>query len=246
MFRILAILAVAALAALLAGCAGPSTSDIAITDRSTFIPSGRVGIDISPHVENPSVPHTGHGLEVGFSGASGDDTQSLGSGARPVVFGGVTFNAPTQLNHEFDFRFAEIAYRYRRFFGAGEFGIEALGGLGYAEFDLTVSSPTARATDKLSNGGLLGGFGIVWKFRPTTSLQSRLTLFGSGRNEGVTAAARFDAYIAQALGRHAAVRAGVAGWSLTSEREGSDNFSSSNSQIRARFSGIALGLDLAF
>lgn len=246
MNRTLAILAAAALA----GCAGPTTSDVAITDRSTFIAGGRLSIDIAPRAEAPSVPHTGHGIELGLSGGSGEDRQGLGTGARPVVFGGQTFNAPNELRHEFDFRFAELAYRYRRFFGAGEFGIEALGGLGYAELDLTVASalgsPAARAADKLGSGGLVGGFGIVWKFRPTTSLQSRITVFGSGENEGVTGAARWDVYVAQALGRHAALRGGIAAWGLTSEREANDGFGSFNSRIRARFSGLSVGLDLMF
>ena len=243
MNRTLAILAAAALA----GCAGPTTSDIAITDRSTFIAAGRLSVDIAPRVEAPSVPHTGHGIEVGFSGGSGEDRQSLGSGARPVVFGGRTFSAPVELRHELDFRFAELAYRYRRFFGAGgELGIEALGGLAYAELDLAVASATQRASDKLGSGGLLGGFGIVWKFLPATSLQSRITVFGSGENEGVTGAARWDLYVAQALGRHAALRAGFAGWGLSSEREASDDFGSFNSRIRARFSGLSLGLDVMF
>jgi hypothetical protein len=233
-------------AAALAGCAGPTTSDIAITDRTVFLPSGRVGIDIFPRGEAPSVPHGGHGLELGLSGGSGDDTQTLNPGARPIVFGGQTFSAPNQLRHELDWRFAEIAYRYRKFFGNTGFGIEALGGLAYAQFDLTVSSATQRASDKLGDGGLLGGFGVVWNFRPTTSLQSRLTVFGSGENEGVTGAVRSDFYIAQALGSHAAVRIGITGWGLTSEREANDGFGSFNSRIRARFSGLALGLDVMF
>jgi hypothetical protein len=75
-------------------------------------------------------------------------------------------------------------------------GIEALGGLGYAELDLTTSSPLQSASDKLGSGGLVGGFGIVWKFLPRTNLQSRITLFGSGETEGVTGAARWDLHIA--------------------------------------------------
>lgn len=232
--------------AALAGCAGPTTSDINLTDRSSFVPSARLSVDIPPRAESPSEPHSAHGIELGLSGGSGDDTQNLAPGQRPVVFGGQTFNAPSQLSHEFDFRFVELAYRYRRFFGAGDFGIEALGGLAYADLDLTIASATQRASENLGNRGIVGGFGIIWRFRPGTSLQSRITLFGSGENEGVTAASRFDAYVAQALGRNAALRAGFAAWNIRSEREADDISTSSKSPIRVRFSGPALGLDLMF
>jgi len=246
LLRIFAILAAAALS----GCASTSNSDLRITDRGTFIPSGRLSVDIAPRgasvPQGPSVPHTGHGIEMGITGASGDDSQTLSAGALPAVFAGRTFTVGDTLRHEFDWRFAEIAYRYRHFFGGGTFGIEAIGGLAYAEFDLTVASATQRASEKLGSGGLVGGFGIIWKFLPTTSLQSRITLFGSGETEDVTAASRLDVYVAQALGRHAAVRAGFSGWGLISEREANDAFGSINSRIRARFSGVALGLDLMF
>jgi len=239
--------AIALLAALAAGCASDTTSGITVTDRSVFIPSGRFAVDISPKGEPPSHPHSSHGIELGLSGGSGDDTQGLATGALPVVFGGQQFNAPVTLAHEFDFRFVELAYRYRKFFGASqEFGIEALGGLAYADLDLTVASPTQRASESLQSGGIVGGFGIVWKFRPTTSLQSRVTFFGSGDDEGVTYASRFDVYVAQAIGRHAALRAGFAGWNVRSERDYYDFSTSLLSTIRVRFSGPAIGLDLMF
>ncbi len=234
-----------AAAAALAGC-GTTTSNISLTDRGVFVPSGRVGIDISPRVEAPSRPHTGHSLELGASGGSGKDGQDIGAGNDPVVFGGRTFGTPVALDHEFDFRFFEAAYRYRRFFGQGEFGIEALGGLGHAELDLKVASAAQSAREKLGDGGLVGGFGILWKFLPATSLQSRFTLFVSGRTEGVTSAARFDVHVAQALGRNAALRAGFVSWGVYSERESYDVSTSRSSPINVRFSGPALGLDLAF
>ncbi len=233
-------------AALIAGPAFADHRHIDIEDN-TFIPSARIGIDIWPRGEQPSVPHTGHGVEIGFTGTSGEDGQTRTAGAPTLVFGGQSFTAPTQLNYDFDFRFFELAYRYRHFFGASRsFGIEALGGLGYAELDLGVSSATQSAREKLQSGGLLTGLGIVWKFLPQTSLQSRITVFGSGDREGVTGAARFDLFVAQALGRHAAVRVGLTSWGLTSERDEDDDFGSFNSHLRAGFGGLALGLELAF
>jgi hypothetical protein len=233
-------------AALVAAPAFADHRQIDIEDN-TFIPSARIGVDIWPRGEQPSVPHTGHGIEIGFTGTSGEDGQTRTTGAPTLTFGGQTFAAPTQLNYDFDFRFFELAYRYRHFFGAsGTFGIEALGGLGFAELDLRVSSATQAESEKLQSGGLVAGFGIVWKFLPETSLQSRITVFGSGEREGVTGAARFDVFVAQALGRHAAVRVGLTSWGLSSERDDDDDFGSFNSHIRAGFGGLALGLELAF
>jgi hypothetical protein len=233
-------------AALLANPALADHREIKVDDTSTFLPSGRIGIDISPRGARPSVPHTGHGIEFGITGTTGKDHQSRGVGAPPLVFGGQVFAAPNELNHEFEFGYLELVYRYRHFFGeGGTFGIEGLGGLGYAEYDLTITTPTQRANETLSNGGLVLGFGVIWKFLPSTSLQSRITLFGSGDEEGITGAGRWDLFVAQALGRFASVRAGITGWGLTSSRE-DDDFSSLNSLIRARFSGFAVGLELAF
>jgi hypothetical protein len=223
-------------------------TEIEAIDRGRLVPSFRLSADIEPRVDGPAVPHTGHGIEFGMTGASGEDGQTVGTSQPPVVFGGRVFPAGSELRHEFDFRFVELAYRYRHFFGGptGTFGIEALGGLGYMEFDLTTRSALQTANEKLGSGGLVAGFGIVWKFLPRTSLQSRLMLFGSGETEGVTGAARWDVHVAHALGRHVALRAGLVAWGLGSARVDDEDASSLNSQIRAGFSGISLGLDVAF
>jgi hypothetical protein len=232
-------------ASLAAGSAWAEHRSLKPEDSSTFIPIVRFSADLAPRGDAPAIPHSGHGLELAFSGSSGNDDQGRRAGAPSLVFGGQTFASGTGLHHDFDFRFAELAYRYRHFFNE-RFGIEALGGLGYAEYELTVSAPGQSASEKLGSGGLVGGFGIIWKFLPQTSLQSRLTLFGSGENEGVSGAARADVYVVHALGRNAAVRAGLTSWGLVSNRDEDDDFSSLNSEIRARFSGISLGLDIAF
>ena len=240
-------LLLASLAALVSGAALAQT-DIEAVERGTVVPSLRFSFDIAGELatgQGPAVPHSGHGIELGLSGASGKDDQSLGGGEF-VRFGNRTFTAasPT-LQHDMDFRFFEVAYRYRRFFGSGVFGIEALGGLGFAELDLTTSSATQSANEKMSSGGLVGGFGIVWKFLPAASLQSRLTLFGSGDEEGVTAAARLDVNIAWALARNVAVRGGLVSWGIGSSRSQTSD-TSVNSRIQAGLSGLLLGLDVAF
>jgi len=223
-----------------------SAADLEIEDRGNFVPSARLSFDIGSWGERPSLPHTGHGIEIGISGVSGEDRQSLRAGDTPVVFGNRTFFGATELKHEFDWRFVEIAYRYRRFFRGGTFGIEALGGLGFAELEITTTSPSARANEKLNDGGLVAGFGIIWQFADTVGLQSRLTIFGSGKEEGVTAAARFDVNIAWAFARNAALRAGLVGWGVGSSRSDADGGFSAKSPISAAFSGIGLGLDVMF
>ena len=246
MKRTLAVLA----AALLAAPALAEHRDIKVEDRSTFLPIGRLTVDLSPRGLAASVPHSGHALEFGFSGGSGTDRQSRRAGAENLVFGGQTFAAPNELQHDFDFRFAEAVYRFRYFFIDERLALEVLGGLGYAQFDLTVGSavgsPAAPVREKLGSGGLVAGVGLIWKFLPSTSLQTRITGFGSGEAEGVSGAARWDLFLVQALGRYAAVRAGVTGWNVVSDREEDEFADSLNSRIDARFSGFSLGLELAF
>jgi hypothetical protein len=136
-----------ALLAALACSSGFAQEDIEAIDRTTGIASLRLSFNIAgePSWQGPAVPHSGHGIEIGLSGGSGEDTQSF-SGA-PVVFGGRIF-LPGTLQHEFDFGFLEVAYRYRRFFGESKvFGIEAIGGLGIASLiSPRLPAPRARRT----------------------------------------------------------------------------------------------------
>ncbi len=233
-----------------AGCGtGPTTSELKVTDHATAIPSARVAVDIAGAEGPRSEPHNSHAVELGLSGTRGNHKQDLAATDKPVVFGGQNFNGPQQLRSEFNFRLVELAYRYRRFFGSsGAFGVEGLGGVGYAHLGLTVSSTTTtqRATENLGSAGVVLGVGGIWRFRPTTSLQARLTAFSSGRTEGVTGASHLDLYVAQALGRNAAVRAGLASWGASSQREADDSTNSLKSPIHVRFQGVLLGLDLMF
>lgn len=242
--RIAAVLAVAALA----GCStGLTTSRLDVTDHTTLVPSVRVAVDIRGQEGARSEPHTSHAVELGLAGSRGNDRQELASGDKPVVFGGQRFDSPQQLRSEFDFRYAELAYRYRHFFGSSRaFGVEGLAGLAWAGLKVTVSGATQRASESLSDGGIVLGVGGIWRFRPTTSLQARLAVFSSGSTEGVTSASRFDLFVAQALGRNTAVRAGLTSWGVNSRREADDDSNSLKSPIRVRFSGVALGLDMMF
>jgi len=235
------------IAAMCACGAALAQEDIEVTDRGIVIPSFRLSFDIAGEAgpQGPAVPHSGHGIELGLFGGSAKDSQSLSSGEF-ARFGGRTFSGSTTLENEFDFRVFELAYRYRRFFGSGVFGIEALGGLGFAEVDFSTRSPSASANEKLSDGGLLGAFGVIWKFHPAAYLQPRLTLFASGKEEGVTAAARFDVQVAWAFARNVAVRGGLTSWAFTSARVEANDSNSLNSRVTGAASGVSLGLDVAF
>lgn len=233
-------------AALIAAPALAEHTHIVVED-GVLIASVRAGFDVWPRGMAPSIPHTGHSFELGASGTKGSDEQDRTLGQPPLRFGGQTFAAPTTIQYDFRFRFYELAYRYRHFFGASRaIGIEGLGGLGHAQMELTASTPGQRATDTLESGGIVLGVGGIWNFLPQTSLQGRLTVFGSGEREGITGAARFDLFVAQAIGRHAAVRAGLTGWGLSSARDEHEDSTSPNSHIRASFGGLALGLEVMF
>jgi len=229
-------------AAMLGGCfnfTGPPSTTIEASDSGVFVPTVRASIGFRGDGV-PSEPRSGHGLEVGWSSGGGEDQQTLAAGQPPVRFATQTFSAPAQLRHEFDYRFFEVAYRFRHFFGGGDFGIEALGGLAHANLDLSVSSPTQRASESVDSGGLTAGFGIIGRLRPGTSVQGRATFFG-GSNSGVTAAQRFELHLVQSVWRHAALRAGYVYWNIESERE-----DTASSPIEVKFSGPSLGLELMF
>jgi hypothetical protein len=233
-------------AALLAAPALADHTHIVIED-AVFFPSVRGSFDIWPRGEEPSAPHTGHGVEIGLTGTSGKDRQTRSAGDPPLTFGGQSFAAPSTVSYEFDFGYFELLYRYRHFFGAAQtFGIEGVAGIGNATMDITASTATQSAREDLRSGGLVFGGGVIWRFLPSTSLQSRITLFGSGEREGITGAARFDVMVAHAFTRNIALRGGLTSWGLTSERDEDEDASSPNSHLRANFGGLALGLEVMF
>jgi len=233
---------------LLAACAGPTTSEVKITDGAV-VPTLRAAIDIATADTGPrSQVHPGHAIELGLAGARGDDTQTLNAGDLPIRFGGQTFSGPQTLKNEFRFGYAEVLYRYRWFAsgGSGNFGVELLGGLGHAGLDLKVSSPTQSASENLGNGGLVLGAGFVGRLSTALSLQARASVFGSGRSEGVTGLSRYDLFLAYALGGNAALRGGYSSWTLRSGREADDSNATNKSPITIRFAGPTLGLELMF
>ena len=227
------VLVAAALLAL-GGC--ESTTRIEARDQRVFVPTVKASFNFGKGVDVPSRPQDGHSVEVEATGAKGNDTQSLSVGDSPIVLGGQTFNPPQQLRHEFKFQYADITWRWRRFFGGGAVGLEALAGLAYAQVDLSTSSATPlRASQSFHTRGAQGGLGLVWRAASATSVQLRLTEFASLR-EGVSRVSRGEVFLNQALSDHVTARIGYTGWEVNGDTL------SSSSDYRLRFSGPSLGL----
>ena len=232
---------------LLGGCwGGGTTTNIDVQDSSVVIPTARIAVDFNERPGPPSYIHTSHAVEVGLSGATGRDDLQVSTGQRPVVFGGESFVAPQNLKAEFDFRFAELAYRYRYVSPRRGLGFEAMAGGAYARLGLRLSGATRVAAEKLDGSGLVVGLGTMVRLWPSGSLQLRGSGFVSNTSEGVSSVRRYEINFEQALGPHVALRARYAGYDGRSMREDDDFSNSNRSPIRVRFSGPQLGLQMMF
>ncbi|MEQ1806553.1 MAG: hypothetical protein ABL900_14355 [Burkholderiaceae bacterium] len=224
---------------LLGGCGAYSTTRIEAQDRQTVLPALRGSFNFGKSVDAPSRPQDGHSIEVEGFTARGNDNQSLAAGQNPVVLDGTTFAPPVQLRHDFRFSYADVSWRWRKFFGGGAVGLQALAGVAYAGVRLNTSSPSQQASQGFYNRGAQGGFGLVWRNPSGTAIEARVTEFFGGESD-VDRASRYEASISQALSDNVTLRLGYAGW----EVKGQDF--SSNSAYRLRFSGPTLGLQVDF
>lgn len=232
---------VAALA--LTGCVSgpPPRSDIDAQDDGALTGALRVNINLGAAQAPASTPQEGPALELGLSRASGRDSQTLGAGAPPVEYAGHVFNAPQTLEHDFKLTFYDAAFRGRFFFGE-TFGLEVLTGLAYADLNLAVSSGSQRASDSVDGGGVTLAIGAIWRVLSGTSVHGRVGWYSSFdrllSNEAQESGDRYEICLVQALGHHAAVRAGYAGARF--EARGRP------SAIHVRLSGPMLGLEAHF
>jgi hypothetical protein len=233
-------------ALLVAGCSSTTTSNIDVHDSSIVIPTARIAVDFGERPGPPSHIHTGHAVELGVTGATGDDTLNVSAGQQPIVFGGEIFAAPQEVKAEFDFRFTELAYRFRYVSERRGLGFEALAGLAYAQLGLRLIGVTKTAAERLEGGGIVVGLGTMLRLWPSGSVQLRGSGFASTTSEGVSSVGRYEIVFEQALGRHAAVRAGYAGYDVRSKREDDPYSASNRSPIRVRANGPMLGLMLMF
>jgi hypothetical protein len=232
---------VAFLVVVAAGCATVPLTTIEAHERNVLLPSARIGWNLTPRSETPSRPADGHGLEFTAYGGSGTDTQELVSGQLPVESGGQTFLAPQTLQHDFDVRVYQLAWRWRQFL-ADPVGLEVIAGAGYTRLDLEVSSASQRASESLSSTGVVAGIGALWRVRPSTTLHARVEWFGSADSNGITEADRMELSLAQAIGRHVVARVGYARSAFYSERSESAGLSDIELDLR----GPLLGVELQF
>lgn len=227
-----------------AGCNSPPTA-VALTDSGVFVPSARVALDIvRDRAERPAELHDGTAIELGLSRGKPSGEQTLEAGQSPARLGGETFNPPQELKADLDFKFFEAALRYRRFPDAGRFGYDLFAGLGVLKASMTLASATQRGAGAFDSQGFLVGGGLLWRLRPATSAEARVTGYVSINGERVSQASHIDLSLAQALTKHVGVRAGYTYWTFSIER-GALN-PGDTSAIRARFSGPGAALEVMF
>ena len=221
----------------LTGCS--ETTQILAKDSHAFIPSLRAAVSISEDKQPASEPQTGRAIEISYTKVKGNDNQSLDADQDPVVLKGTTFTGPLQLKHDFEFEYADISYRWRKFFGERSMGLEVSGGIGHASLDLTTNSATQRATKHFDKYGPQGGVAFLWRMRPSTSLHARLSGFASHQVAGIRMV-HYEAFLTQALGNHVELRAGYGKWYVQGDGKGWE------SDVRTIFSGPTLDLGLNF
>ena len=237
-----------AVLALLAPCAAfANTTDDVNAGGGAVIGNVGMSIDI---VGNSSLQnHTGssHAIDMGFSYARAKRTQDREVGDQRVVFGGTTFfGAAGDIEWTSNIRLAHIGYRPRFWFGQSNFALEGVIGAGWAGLGLKgVAANGQSASERMSNGGIVLGVGGIWRFAQKTSLNLRLLGFGSGKDEGVTSASRWDLTVTHALGKNMQLRGGLGILSAHSARENADS-SIVKSPIFASGAGLLLGLDFVF
>jgi hypothetical protein len=224
----------------LSGCI--TATPIVADDPHVILPSLRasVSLDDADDKQAASDPKSGRAVEFEFVKTKGSDTQSLPTGQSPVILNSTSFAAGQQLKNDFDFNYADISFRWRKFFKERSFGLEVSGGLGRASLDLTVSTPAQSASKHFGTYGPQGGVALIWRMRPSTSLHARISGFISKSSVGVTNFGRYELFVAQGLGENLALRAGYAKWEVNGSGE------IGQSDFRTTFSGPVLDLGWNF
>jgi hypothetical protein len=232
------ILAGMLVAVVLTGC--ETASPIMANDQRVFQPSIRVTSSLDDDKPASANPQSGRVIEFGLTKAKGGGDQTLATGKPSIIFNNNTFTAPLKIRNDFDMTYADLSFRWRRFFRERAFGLELAGGAGYASLDLAVSSATQSASERYGSYGIQGGVGLIWRMQPSTSLHARVAGYASRGTTGITDLGRYDFYLAQALGENISLRAGYAKWEVNgSGGEGTSNF-------RLVFSGPVLGIGMDF
>jgi len=233
--------------ALLAPCAvmANTTEDIR-AGGGAVIPSIGMSIDFAGDSTLQDHTSSSHAIDLGFSYAHAKRKQTLETGDGNIVFGGESFAPAQEIQYTSNIQLAHLGYRPRFWFGNSNWALEGVIGVGWAGLGIkAVGANGQSASERLSNAGIVLGIGGIWRFAQATSLQLRLLGFGSGKEEGVTSASRWDLTVTHALGRNFQLRGGLGILSASSARENSDK-TIVKSPIHASGGGLLLGLDFVF
>ena len=222
----------------LSGCL--SSTPIVADDPHVFLPSIRAAVSLEDNKQVLSEPQTGKAIEFEYVRAKGHGEQNLSTNQAPVYYNSTTFTPPQQLTNNFNFNYADISFRWRKFFKERSLGLEVTGGIGHTSMDLTVASPTLRASDHFGNYGPQGGVALIWRMRPSTSFHARLSGFVSSADTGIKDMVRYELFVAQALGDNLALRAGYAKWGIDGDA------GAYKSNFKSTFSGPTLDLGWNF
>lgn len=223
------------LAALILGGCGTATTRIDAEDNRVALPALSANINFGDGTQAASELHTGNAIEIGIAKAKGSDSQSLVTGQPPVILNGTKFS-PDQLRNDFNYDFANVSWRWRKFFSERSLGLEVSAGAGFSSLNLAVSSSTQYASDHLYSRGPLARVGLIWRLNPSTSLQGRVSAFLSSSDHGVNSMAHYELFYAKAFQDNLTLRAGYAIWEVNGEGlPGMSDF-------QLRLSGPALAL----
>src|SRR5262245_36318907 len=231
---------------LIAPCAAlANTTDAIEATGGAVIPSLGLSIDIVGTSAVQNHTSSSHAIDMGFTYARARRTQDV-ENTDVITFGGRTFTSGQDIKWTSNVQLAHIGYRPRFWFGQSQFALEGLLGVGYAGLGLKGEATNGEiASERLSNGGIVFGLGGIWRFASATSLQVRLLGFGSGKDEGVTSASRWDLTVTPAFNKNFQIRGGLGFVTAYSAREDNDD-AIRKSPIRAGGGGFVLGMDLVF
>jgi len=232
--------------ALLPCAALANTTEDVRAGGGAVIPSIGMSIDVVGNSAIPNHTSSSHSIDAGFSYAKAKRKQEHELGDGPIVFGGQTFTGNQDIEWTSNIQLAHIGYKPRFWFGNSNWALEGVIGVGWAGLSLKgEGAGGVTASERMSNAGVVLGIGGIWRFAQATSLQLRLLGFGSGKDEGVTSASRWDLTVTHALGKNFQLRGGLGILSAHSARENADK-NIVKSPIFASGGGLTLGFDFVF
>lgn len=235
--------------ALLVPCAAlANVTDDVEAGGPAVVPSVGVSIDVAGKSSVREHTTLSHAIDMGFTYARARHKQDRDPGDQPVKFGDTQFNGTDgDIQWTSNIQLAHIGYRPRWWIANSNFALEGVIGVGWAGLGIKGEANGKGSAERMSNAGFVLGFGGIWRFAPATSLQVRWLGFGSGDDDGVTSAGRFDLTVAHAISKNLQVRAGLGGVSAYSAREDADhNNTTRKSPIHASGGGLFLGVDFVF